>query len=90
MSIANSRGPHTLPALAEETGATPVTAAEAAEGARVVVVTIPVKAVPNLPADAFATWPNAATGWTVLPGTYGIHVGTSSTDLPLRTQGPIT
>ncbi|WP_326746116.1 NAD(P)-binding domain-containing protein [Streptomyces sp. NBC_00121] len=50
VSIANSRGPHTLTALAEETGATPVTAAEAAQGARVVVITIPVKAVPNLPA----------------------------------------
>lgn len=49
-SIANSRGPHTLTALAEKTGATPVTAAEAAQGARVVIVTIPVKAVPNLPA----------------------------------------
>jgi beta-glucosidase len=40
----------------------------------------------DLPADAFATWLNAGTGWTVLPGTYGIHVGTSSTDLPLQTQ----
>ncbi|MGW6097786.1 NADPH-dependent F420 reductase [Streptomyces sp. NPDC055157] len=50
VSIANSRGPQTLTALAEETGATPVTAAEAAQGARVVVITIPVKAVPKLPA----------------------------------------
>ncbi|MFJ7944996.1 NADPH-dependent F420 reductase [Streptomyces sp. NPDC096354] len=50
VAIANSRGPHTLTALAEETGATPVTAAEAAQDARVVVITIPVKAVPNLPA----------------------------------------
>lgn len=50
VSVANSRGPQTLTALAEETGATPVTVAEAAQGARVVVVTIPVKAVPGLPA----------------------------------------
>ncbi|MFE2093302.1 NADPH-dependent F420 reductase [Streptomyces sp. NPDC059460] len=50
VSVANSRGPQTLTALAEETGATPVTVAEAARGARVVVVTIPVKAVPGLPA----------------------------------------
>jgi predicted dinucleotide-binding enzyme len=49
VSVANSRGPHTLTALAEETGATPVTAAEAARGARVVVVTVPLKAVPDLP-----------------------------------------
>lgn len=50
VSVANSRGPHTLTALAEETGATPVAAAEAARGAQVVVVTVPLKNVPDLPA----------------------------------------
>ncbi|MFE9837481.1 NADPH-dependent F420 reductase [Streptomyces sp. NPDC005551] len=49
VSVANSRGPHTLTALAEETGATPVPVEEAARGAEVVVVTIPLKAVPDLP-----------------------------------------
>ncbi|MEG8277917.1 NADPH-dependent F420 reductase [Streptomyces sp. AHA2] len=49
VSVANSRGPHTLTALAEETGATPVPVGEAARGAQVVVVTIPLKAVPDLP-----------------------------------------
>ncbi|GGY87608.1 NADPH-dependent F420 reductase [Streptomyces poonensis] len=49
VSVANSRGPHTLTALAEETGATPVTVEEAARGAEVVVVTIPLKAVAGLP-----------------------------------------
>jgi len=49
VSVANSRGPHTLTALAEETGATPVPAEEAARGAEVVVVTVPVKALPDLP-----------------------------------------
>lgn len=49
VSVANSRGPQTLTALAEETGATPVPAEEAANGAEVVVVTVPLKAVPNLP-----------------------------------------
>ena len=47
--VANSRGPQTLTALAEETGATPVPAREAARGAELVVVTIPLKAVPDLP-----------------------------------------
>src|SRR5262249_41992003 len=47
--VANSRGPHTLTALAEETGATPIPVEEAARGAEVVVITVPVKAVPNLP-----------------------------------------
>lgn len=47
--VANSRGPHTLTALAEETGATPVRAEDAARDAQVVVITVPVKAVPDLP-----------------------------------------
>ncbi|MBA2813768.1 NAD(P)-binding domain-containing protein [Streptomyces sp. KM273126] len=50
VSVANSRGPETLTALAEETGATPVLVQEAARDAEVVVITIPVKAIPNLPA----------------------------------------
>ncbi|MCX4456943.1 NAD(P)-binding domain-containing protein [Streptomyces sp. NBC_01340] len=49
VSVANSRGPGTLGALAEETGATPVKVEDAARGAEVVVVTVPLKAVPNLP-----------------------------------------
>ncbi|MCS0604150.1 NAD(P)-binding domain-containing protein [Streptomyces sp. LP11] len=50
VSVANSRGPETLRELAEETGATAVRAEQAAQGARVVVVTVPLKAVPGLPA----------------------------------------
>ncbi|GAA2593843.1 NAD(P)-binding domain-containing protein [Streptomyces lienomycini] len=49
VSVANSRGPQTLTALAEETGATPVPVQEAARGAEIVVVTIPLKRVPDLP-----------------------------------------
>ncbi|WTO50089.1 NAD(P)-binding domain-containing protein [Streptomyces chartreusis] len=49
VSVANSRGPQTLTELAEETGATPVRVEDAARGAEVVVVTVPVKAVRNLP-----------------------------------------
>ncbi|MFS8204301.1 NADPH-dependent F420 reductase [Streptomyces sp. CWNU-52B] len=47
--VANSRGPQTLTALAQETGATPVRVEEAARGAELVVVTIPLRAVPDLP-----------------------------------------
>ncbi|MET9257860.1 NAD(P)-binding domain-containing protein [Streptomyces sp. NPDC003717] len=53
VSVANSRGPETLAALADETGATPVRAADAARGAEAVVVTVPLKAVPDLPAGLF-------------------------------------
>lgn len=49
VSVANSRGPQTLTALAEETGATPVRVEDAARGAEIVVVTVPMKAVPDLP-----------------------------------------
>jgi len=53
VSIANSRGPETLAALAKETGAKPVTAQEAARAGEVVIVTIPEKNVARLPADLF-------------------------------------
>jgi predicted dinucleotide-binding enzyme len=49
VSVANSRGPQTLAELAAETGATAVPVTEAAEGAELVVVTIPLKAIPDLP-----------------------------------------
>ncbi|WP_328873950.1 NAD(P)-binding domain-containing protein [Streptomyces sp. NBC_00287] len=49
VSVANSRGPQTLTELAAETGATPVPVKEAARGAEIVVITIPLKAVPDLP-----------------------------------------
>jgi predicted dinucleotide-binding enzyme len=53
VSIANSRGPHTLAALAEETGATPVTVREAARSGEVVIVTIPEKSIRDLPPRLF-------------------------------------
>lgn len=52
--VANSRGPETLAAFAAETGATAVTAAEAARAGEVVVLSIPQAAVNDLPADLFA------------------------------------
>jgi predicted dinucleotide-binding enzyme len=53
VSVANSRGPDTLRGLEAETGATAVTAHEAARGKDVVVVTIPEKNVPQLPEELF-------------------------------------
>ncbi len=50
VEVANSRGPQTLADLAAETGATPVTVAQAPVGKDVVVVTIPQRSVPDLPA----------------------------------------
>ncbi|GMU00023.1 NAD(P)-binding domain-containing protein [Corallococcus caeni] len=57
VSIANSRGPETLRDLAKETGAKAVTVQEAANAGEVVVVTIPQKAVPDLPKGLFAKVP---------------------------------
>jgi predicted dinucleotide-binding enzyme len=54
VAIANSRGPETLTALAAEVGARAVTAQEAARHGEIVIVTIPERAVQDLPADLFA------------------------------------
>ena len=48
--VANSRGPETLSDLAAETGATAVSVPEAVRGVDLVVVTIPEKNIPSLPA----------------------------------------
>jgi 8-hydroxy-5-deazaflavin:NADPH oxidoreductase len=55
--VANSRGPETLADLAAETGATPVTVEQAAQADDVVIVTIPLKNIPSLPAGLFAKTP---------------------------------
>jgi predicted dinucleotide-binding enzyme len=59
VSVANSRGPETLADLAAETGATAVRFTEAPRGADVVIVTIPERAVPDLPPDLFAGVPES-------------------------------
>jgi predicted dinucleotide-binding enzyme len=52
VTVGNSRGPDTLASLAEQTGATAATAREAAESADLVMIATPLRAVPELPADA--------------------------------------
>jgi len=54
VAVANSRGPASLAALAAETGATAATAEQAARAADVVIITVPEKAVPQLPRDVLA------------------------------------
>jgi hypothetical protein len=53
VSIANSRGPDSLAGLAGEIGAKPVTVERAAHAGEVVIVTIPMKSIPRLPAGLF-------------------------------------
>jgi 8-hydroxy-5-deazaflavin:NADPH oxidoreductase len=53
VKVANSRGPESLAGLVAETGATAVPAGEAVRDADVVIVTIPEKSIPNLPAGLF-------------------------------------
>jgi hypothetical protein len=55
VSVANSRGPASLAGLAAETGATAATAEQAAQARDVVIVTVPEKAVPELPVETLAT-----------------------------------
>jgi predicted dinucleotide-binding enzyme len=56
--ISNSRGPETLTDVAQQTGATAVTAAQAAQGRDLVVVTIQQLRVPELADDLFAGVPD--------------------------------
>ena len=56
--VANSRGPASLADLARETGAKPVSIAEAARAGDVVVVTIPEGKIRDLPRDLFAGVPD--------------------------------
>jgi len=55
--VANSRGPETLADLAKETGATPVSVADAPRGRDLVVVTIPEGKIPDLPRGLFKNAP---------------------------------
>jgi len=55
VKIANSRGPETLQDLASETGATATTAEQAAAAEDLVIVTIPEKAVPELPISVLSS-----------------------------------
>jgi F420-dependent NADP oxidoreductase-like protein len=57
ISIANSRGPESLSTLAKETGARAVTVDEAARSGEIVIVTIPMKSVPDLPQSLFERVP---------------------------------
>jgi predicted dinucleotide-binding enzyme len=54
VAVANSRGPASLAALAAETGATAATVEQAAHAKDVVIITVPEKAVPQLPRDILA------------------------------------
>ena len=54
VSIANSRGPESLAALAAEIGATPVSVVDAANAGEIVIISIPTKAVADLPRELFA------------------------------------
>ena len=55
--IANSRGPETLSRVAEATGATPVAISAVVKGVDLLIVTIPMKAVPSLPKDLLRELP---------------------------------
>jgi predicted dinucleotide-binding enzyme len=53
VSIANSRGPESLAALASEISATPVALVDVARGADIVIIAIPTRAVADLPRGLF-------------------------------------
>jgi predicted dinucleotide-binding enzyme len=53
VKVANSRGPETLTDIAEQTGAKAATVEEAAAAEDLVIITIPEKAIPELPSGLF-------------------------------------
>jgi len=59
VSIANSKGPASLTALAAEIGAMPVSVAGAAKAQDIVIIAIPTKAVADLPRGLFANAPDS-------------------------------
>jgi hypothetical protein len=59
VSVANSRGPETLKGLEKQTGAKAVTAKDAARGGGMVILTIPMKNVPDLPRDLLQGVPDS-------------------------------
>jgi len=59
VSIANSRAPESLAALAAEIDATPVSVVDAAEAGEIVILAIPTKAVADLPRGLFANVPSS-------------------------------
>jgi 8-hydroxy-5-deazaflavin:NADPH oxidoreductase len=59
VSIANSRGPESMTALAAEIGARPVSVVDAAQAGEIVIIAIPTKAVADLPRGLFANVPSS-------------------------------
>jgi predicted dinucleotide-binding enzyme len=59
VSIANSRGPESLTALAAGIGATPVSVVDAANAGAIVILAIPTKAVADLPRGLFTNVPSS-------------------------------
>ena len=59
VSISNSRGPESLAALAAEIGAMPVSVTEAVRSSYIVIVSIPTKAVTDLPPGLFVNMPDS-------------------------------
>src|SRR5580704_9568907 len=57
VAIANSRGPRTLAGVAAQTGAAPVPITDVTSKADVVIVAIPEKSIPGLPAGLLCTVP---------------------------------
>ena len=57
VAIANSRGPQTLAGVAAQTGATPVPITDVTSKADVVIVAIPEKSIPGLPAGLLSALP---------------------------------
>jgi hypothetical protein len=81
VAIANSRGPQTLTGVAAQTSATPVPITEVTSNADVVIVAIPEKSIPELPAGLLSSLPG---------GTVIIDTGITSWSPGTDTSAPST
>ena len=85
VAIANSRGPHTLAAVAARTGATPAAITEVTGGAGLVIIAIPEKSIPELPTGLLSGLPGGTpvvdTG-NYVPGLRDGRIGAIEAGLP--------
>jgi predicted dinucleotide-binding enzyme len=85
VAIANSRGPRTLAGVAAQTGATPVPITDVTSKADIVIVTIPEKNIPELPAGLLAALPGDTVvidAGNYVPELRDGHIGAIDSGLP--------
>jgi 8-hydroxy-5-deazaflavin:NADPH oxidoreductase len=85
VAIANSRGPQTLAGVAARTGATPVPVTDVTHNAAAVIIAIPEKSIPGLPAGLLSALPGGSAvidAGNYVPQLRDGHIGAIDAGLP--------